>query len=55
MYSLSASRSGTPTQVLGGNQTSALLHAQQHTQPARRECHGGASSRGAWLAMASLH
>ena len=33
MYSLSASRSGTPTQVLGGNQTSALLHAHPHTQP----------------------
>ena len=34
MYSLSASRSGTPTQVLGGgNQTSALLHTQPHTQP----------------------
>ena len=33
MYSLSASRSGTPTQVLGGNQTSALLHSQHHSQP----------------------
>jgi hypothetical protein len=33
MYSLSASRSGTPTQVLGGNQTSALLHQQPHIQP----------------------
>ena len=32
MYSLSASRSGTPTQVLGGGgtQTSALLHSQPY-------------------------
>ena len=35
MYSLSQSRSGTPTQVLGGsgNQTSALLHSQPPHQP----------------------
>ena len=35
MYSLSQSRSGTPTQVLGGssNQTSALLHSQPPAQP----------------------
>ena len=31
MYSLSASRSGTPTQVIGSNQTSALLHTHPHT------------------------
>ena len=35
MYSLSQSRSGTPTQVLGGssNQTAALLHSQPPAQP----------------------